>query len=89
MGMPIAVYLPRFYSEGMGLSLATVGLIFTLARIWDVVTDPLPESRLIVFLHDGEDETLDCSVNSTAHDLGLDGFYANQNQFHQLTSPSG
>ena len=41
MGMPIAVYLPPFYSEGMGLSLATVGLIFTLARIWDVVTDPL------------------------------------------------
>jgi GPH family glycoside/pentoside/hexuronide:cation symporter len=41
MGMPVAVYLPRFYSEGMGLSLATVGLIFTLARVWDVVTDPL------------------------------------------------
>lgn len=41
MGMPVAVYLPRFYSEGMGLSLATVGLIFTLARMWDVVTDPL------------------------------------------------
>jgi Na+/melibiose symporter-like transporter len=41
MGMPVAVYLPRFYSEGMGLSLATVGIIFTLARIWDVVTDPL------------------------------------------------
>lgn len=41
MGMPIAVYLPRFYSEGLGLSLVTVGLIFTLARIWDVVTDPL------------------------------------------------
>ena len=41
MGMPVAVYLPRFYSEGMGLSLATVGIIFTLARMWDVVTDPL------------------------------------------------
>ncbi|MFT4632363.1 MAG: GPH family glycoside/pentoside/hexuronide:cation symporter, partial [Crocinitomicaceae bacterium] len=41
MGMPIAVYLPRFYTEGMGLSLVTVGLIFTLARIWDVVTDPI------------------------------------------------
>ena len=40
MGMPIAVYLPRFYSEGLGLSLITVGLIFTLARVWDVVTDP-------------------------------------------------
>ena len=25
----------------MGLSLATVGLVFTLARIWDVITDPI------------------------------------------------
>ncbi len=41
MGMPIAVYLPRFYSEGLGLSLVTVGMIFTVARIWDVVTDPI------------------------------------------------
>lgn len=41
MGMPIAVYLPRFYSEGLGLSLITVGMIFTIARIWDVVTDPI------------------------------------------------
>jgi Na+/melibiose symporter-like transporter len=41
MGMPIAVYLPRFYSEGMGLSLVTVGTIFTIARIWDVITDPI------------------------------------------------
>ncbi|MBL6686934.1 MAG: MFS transporter [Pseudomonadales bacterium] len=40
MGMPIAVYLPRFYSEGLGLSLITVGFVFTLARIWDVITDP-------------------------------------------------
>ena len=41
MGMPIAVYLPQFYANGMGLSLATVGMVFTLARMWDVVTDPL------------------------------------------------
>ncbi len=41
MGMPIAVYLPRFYSEGMGLPLIMVGTIFTLARIWDVITDPI------------------------------------------------
>lgn len=41
MGMPIAVYLPPFYSEHLGLSLATVGLVFFLARIWDVVTDPI------------------------------------------------
>ena len=41
MGMPIAVYLPRFYAEVVGLSLATVGMIFTAARLFDVVTDPL------------------------------------------------
>ena len=41
MGMPISVYLPRFYSEGLGLSLITVGTIFTIARIWDVITDPI------------------------------------------------
>ena len=41
MGMPIAVYLPVFYAEGMGLSLITVGLVFTLVRVWDVVTDPI------------------------------------------------
>jgi len=41
MGMPIAVYLPRFYTEGMGLDIVMVGTIFTLARIWDVITDPV------------------------------------------------
>ena len=41
MGMPIAVYLPPFYSDGLGLSLLTVGTVFTIARIWDVITDPL------------------------------------------------
>ncbi len=41
LGMPIAVYLPPFYSDGLGLSLATVGAVFTLARVWDVVTDPV------------------------------------------------
>ena len=41
MAMPIAVYLPPLYGESLGLSLATVGLVFTLARIWDVVTDPI------------------------------------------------
>ena len=41
MGLPIAIYVPPFYAEAMGLSLASIGLIFTLARIWDVVTDPI------------------------------------------------
>ena len=41
MIMPVAVYLPPFYAEEMGLSLATVGLVFTLVKIWDVITDPI------------------------------------------------
>ncbi len=41
MGMPIAIYLLPLYSGSLGLSLATVGLIFTIARVWDLVTDPI------------------------------------------------
>ena len=41
MLMPVAVYLPPFYASELGLSLATVGLVFTIARVWDVVTDPI------------------------------------------------
>ena len=40
MAMPIAVYLPPLYSS-LGLSLATVGLMFTLVRVFDVITDPI------------------------------------------------
>ena len=41
MTLPIAIYIPPLYAESIGLSLASIGLIFTLARIWDVVTDPI------------------------------------------------
>lgn len=41
MGVPIAIYIPPFYAQEMGLGLSIVGLIFMLARIWDVVTDPM------------------------------------------------
>ncbi len=41
MGLPISVYLPQFYAEQMGLGLAAVGTIFLIARLWDVVTDPM------------------------------------------------
>ena len=41
MAMPIAIYLPPLYSGSLGLTLATVGMIFTLARVWDLVTDPI------------------------------------------------
>jgi len=41
LGLPIAVYLPAFYAEQAGLTVATVGTIFMLARFWDVFTDPI------------------------------------------------
>lgn len=41
IGLPVAVYLPPFYSGTLGLDLAAVGFILMLARISDVFTDPL------------------------------------------------
>ena len=40
LGLPIVMYLPTFYAE-IGLELVTVGVIFMVARMWDVVSDPL------------------------------------------------
>ncbi len=39
--VPVSLYLPFVYSRDLGLDLADVGLILMLARISDVVTDPL------------------------------------------------
>jgi GPH family glycoside/pentoside/hexuronide:cation symporter len=41
LGLPIAVYLPPFYSNEMGLGLSLVGTIFMVTRLWDVIIDPL------------------------------------------------
>lgn len=41
LGLPLVVHLPAFYAESTGLGVATVGLLFMLARLWDVVTDPV------------------------------------------------
>lgn len=40
-GLPIIIYLPPFYAGPLGLGLATTGLVFMLARFWDVFTDGL------------------------------------------------
>jgi len=40
IGLPIAVYIPAFYSGTLGLNLAAVGVILTLARFADVFIDP-------------------------------------------------
>ena len=39
--IPVLLYLPLVYSKDFGLDLAEVGLILMLARIADVITDPL------------------------------------------------
>ena len=47
MGMPLAAvevplttYVPPLYAAAFGFDLATIGLIFLAARLWDAVTDP-------------------------------------------------
>ena len=39
--LPLAIFLPPFYTKTLGLGLAEVGLVFMLVRMFDVVTDPL------------------------------------------------
>lgn len=48
--VPVSLYLPFVYSRDLGLDLAEIGLILMLARISDVITDPL-----IGFLSDHTD----------------------------------
>lgn len=40
VGLPIALYIPAFYSQNLGLSLAAVGALIALSRVSDVFTDP-------------------------------------------------
>lgn len=40
-GLPLAVYLPPFYAQELGLGLALVGAVFMGSRMWDAVNDPL------------------------------------------------
>lgn len=41
LGIPLYLYLPIYYHETFGLSLATIGLALLAARLFDVFTDPL------------------------------------------------
>jgi GPH family glycoside/pentoside/hexuronide:cation symporter len=38
-GLPLAVYLPAYYAQSLGL--AAVGAVFLLTRLWDTLSDPL------------------------------------------------
>ena len=39
--LPAYIFLPTVYARDVGLGLDTVGFVLLLARLWDVVTDPL------------------------------------------------
>jgi glycoside/pentoside/hexuronide:cation symporter, GPH family len=39
--IPMTLYLPFFYSRDLGLSITDIGLLLMVARISDVITDPL------------------------------------------------
>jgi Na+/melibiose symporter-like transporter len=41
MSLPLAIFLPPYYTKTLGLGLAEVGLVFMLVRSFDLITDPL------------------------------------------------
>ena len=41
VGMPVTTFLPPLYAGAGGLGLAAIGIIFMMARVWDVVSDPI------------------------------------------------
>ena len=41
IGYPLVVYLPPFYAQEVGLNMALMALVLVIARLSDVVTDPL------------------------------------------------
>ncbi|MFA5597072.1 MAG: MFS transporter [Pusillimonas sp.] len=41
VALPLYVYMPAYYAEQFGASLAALGIVLLLVRIFDAVTDPL------------------------------------------------
>jgi glycoside/pentoside/hexuronide:cation symporter, GPH family len=41
LGLPLVVYLPKFYADDLGLDLAAVGAAFMLVRLLDIGLDPV------------------------------------------------
>ncbi len=41
LSLPVYIFLPTFYAQTLGLGLATTGLILLIARLWDVISDPV------------------------------------------------
>ena len=40
LALPFSVYLPPYIAEGGAISVALVGLLFSLTTIWDGIVDP-------------------------------------------------
>jgi GPH family glycoside/pentoside/hexuronide:cation symporter len=41
IGIPVYVFLPKFYTDTFGLSITTVGVLLMAVRLFDALTDPL------------------------------------------------
>lgn len=41
IGIPVYVYLPKFYTDTMGLDISTIGILLMAVRGFDAVTDPV------------------------------------------------
>ncbi|MGD9331381.1 MAG: glycoside-pentoside-hexuronide (GPH):cation symporter [Desulfobacterales bacterium] len=41
VGIPIYVYIPKFYSDVVGINIAVMGVILLAVRLFDAVSDPL------------------------------------------------
>lgn len=41
VGLPLYIYLPTFYASEVGVNIAVVGVVLFIARLSDVITDPL------------------------------------------------
>ena len=39
--VPVAAFVPNYYAQDLGVSLAAVGLVLLLSRSFDAITDPL------------------------------------------------
>ena len=39
--LPLLTYLPNYYGSDVGISLAAIGTVWLIARIFDAFTDPL------------------------------------------------
>jgi len=41
IGIPVYVFLPKFYTDTIGLDISTIGILLMAVRVFDAVTDPV------------------------------------------------